>query len=283
MIKRLFIAYAVFFSSLSMAEELPDVIGEVYSLDGKQALYTEQHYYSDDGERHRVVYLSLDGQAFAHKEVDYRSGKLTPVFRQEDTRTSEVIEVKWEGEQLSISYLSDDNSAQQQKVIKAKSPLVIDAGFDNFIRENWALLSRGEKLQFHFPAPTRLRLVNLIVEGKQCSYVATSQRCFSINAANWLVKLLVDPIELGYDNTNQQLMRFRGLANINDENGKGIKVDIRYHYPKAADCSDNTSACMEVSGYGSPTPAERRMTSPRPKVNGGTVANASQHSPCYLW
>ncbi len=42
--------------------------------------------------------------------------------------------------------------------------------------------------------------------------------------------MLADPIELGYDLSEKHLIRYRGLANIEDENGDGLDVDIRYYY-----------------------------------------------------
>jgi hypothetical protein len=237
--------------SMSWAESFPDAIGKAYSFDGKKALYEERHFYSENGRSHKVLYLSVDGEQFAHKELDYQTGRSTPVFRQEDTRYSQTIEVKWVGEQLSISYFSKKDGPERQKLIDVKDPLVIDAGFDQFIRENWDGLLQGDRLGFHFPAPSRLTLVSLVVENKRCSYSTDVDHCFYINASNWIFKLLVDPIELGYDKNSQRLKRFRGIANIQDENGEGLKVDIHYHYPKNCEKSD-PSDCKEVNGNDGP-------------------------------
>ena len=46
--------------------------------------------------------------------------------------------------------------------------------------------------------------------------------------------MLASPIELGYDSTLMRLSRYRGLSNINDDNGDGLVVDIKYQYQEAA-------------------------------------------------
>jgi hypothetical protein len=47
---------------------------------------------------------------------------------------------------------------------------------------------------------------------------------------NWLLRMLVAPIELGYDARLKRLTRYRGLSNIGDGQGNGLVVDIRYNY-----------------------------------------------------
>jgi hypothetical protein len=42
--------------------------------------------------------------------------------------------------------------------------------------------------------------------------------------------MLASPIELGYDSTLMRLNRYRGLSNINDDNGDSLVVDIKYQY-----------------------------------------------------
>jgi hypothetical protein len=47
---------------------------------------------------------------------------------------------------------------------------------------------------------------------------------------NWLLRMLVAPIELGYDAKLKRLTRYRWLSNIGDGKGEGLVVDIRYNY-----------------------------------------------------
>lgn len=39
------------------------------------------------------------------------------------------------------------------------------------------------------------------------------------------------PIDLEYDRDSSRLLRFTGLGQLRDDQGKGQKVDIHYRYP----------------------------------------------------
>lgn len=205
------------------------VVGDAYDMAGEQLLYQEYHYYSADNLDHKVVYKDAEQQDIAVKTVDYRSGTTTPAFRQQSWNYPEDITVELIDGQLLIRYAVGDEAVRQER-LDPKQPLVIDAGFDYYVRNNWAALTRDEALSFFFPAVTRQSLIKLKIKQTACSYATETDVCFVINSANWLISLLLDPIELGYGKNSRQLNRFRGLANLTDSRGEGLKVDIRYTY-----------------------------------------------------
>ncbi len=216
------------FSSAVYAEKLM-VIGDAYALGGDELLYREFHYYSEDGMDHRVVYMTPDNAKMAEKSLNYRPGKSTPEVKQQAWIYPETIQIAWNADQLSLAY-SDKESEESKATLDANWPLVIDAGFDNYVRENWPSLLTGASLEFYFPAPTRMSLVNLRIKQKLCGAERQNDVCFSVNSSNWFIRLLLDPIELSYDKDTQQLSRFKGLGNMMDKEGNGLKVDIRYRY-----------------------------------------------------
>ncbi|MGK0500551.1 MAG: hypothetical protein ACJAYG_002204 [Oceanicoccus sp.] len=217
----------------SMSDTLA-IVGDAYSLGEEQLLYRELHFHSDDGLDHRIDYLLPDDSLMARKTLDYRSGRATPAYSQRSNNYPKTIDISWQQDQLLMSYASSGNPAEE-KTLLIDQPLVIDAGFDHFVREHWADLIAGESLDFYFPAPSRLSLVELRATRSNCSYTTTTEACFKINSSNWLIRLLLDPIELGYNIDSKQLTRFRGLANMTDIDGNSLKVDIRYRYANAGE------------------------------------------------
>lgn len=220
---------ALTFSSLIAADDSTpmthlqsvDAIGEAYDLQTQEKLYSEYHDYQ--GEQHRVIYLDPEGDIIADKQIDYSNGLATPNFTKV-IRGSDQVAIDWKNEKISIT-----KNPGKQKIIKAKTPLVIDAGFDHYVRQNWDKLIAGEKLSFYFPLPNRQTLAKLQIAKSTCTYTSSDQ-CFELNVSNWLLKMLIAPIELGYQPQTQKLMRYRGLSNISDEQGNGFVVDIHYRY-----------------------------------------------------
>jgi hypothetical protein len=151
-----------------------------------------------------------------------------------------------EGERQEIIITATDaNRPDQPRVASVKPgatlPVVIDAGFDAFVRENWRSLVAGESMQFQFPFAARESLVELSIASASCSYATETDQCFSLQLNNWLLNLLADPIELGYDAKLQRLARFRGISNISNDEGEALAVDIHYRYDDvvALDCAIN--------------------------------------------
>lgn len=207
-----------------------DVVGEAFDLAQGDLLYRELHYYSPDKLDHHVEYVDADGNDIAVKDVNYRRSFLAPEFRQKNFRYSEFMAVEWLDEKLLIRYGNGPSDKAEKKVLFPDFPLVIDAGFDYFIRENWNSLLEGERIEFRYAAPSRLSLVDLVVESTPCDNSDNDMACFQISSPNWLIRLFLKSIELTYSVADQRLSRFSGLASMTDQYGDGLEVNIVYRY-----------------------------------------------------
>jgi hypothetical protein len=147
--------------------------------------------------------------------------------------SQESIEVELKQDELTMT-VKDTNTTEPGKVISTRPspnlPVVIDAGFDTFVTTNWDSLLAGNNKSFQFPFAARESLVKLRIKPMSCTYDSEADQCFSLEMNNWFLRMLVDPIELGYDAKLKRLTRYRGLSNIGDGNGNGLVVDIRYNY-----------------------------------------------------
>ena len=81
-----------------------------------------------------------------------------------------------------------------------------------------ALLA-GQGMRFQFPFAARESLFALRISSSHCSYDSGADQCFRLELDNWILRALLDPIELGYDASLKRLARYRGLSNIGDANG----------------------------------------------------------------
>ena len=209
------------------------VIGEAFDLDSSVPLYTETHCVSDNALKHDVLYRDMAKELIAHKALNYSTGPLTPSFVQHNFYSQEVIAVELIQDQLIMTVEAAGNPEPQEflfPVSQASMPIVIDAGFDNFVTQNWNALVDGQSKEFQFPFAARESLVDLRIKATRCSYNSKTDQCFILRLDNWLIGRLVSSIELGYDPVLKRLTRFRGLSNIGDAKGAGQSVDIRYRY-----------------------------------------------------
>lgn len=226
------------FPAISHSGELlyEQVIGNATDLQSAKSLYKEVHCGAANELASDVYYQSSDGVLIAHKALDYESGRTTPSFIQTDALNQEKVDVKFDQMTLTMSMVNRDGKESYQKYqvsALGETPVVIDAGFDIFIQDNWQTLMSDKTIEFQFPLVSRNQLIALRLKKSPCQYETNTDQCFALEPANWLFRMLASPIELGYDSTLMRLNRYRGLSNINDVNGAGLVVDIKYQYQQA--------------------------------------------------
>ena len=265
MIKRLIMMLAAWSCSpgLVAAEQhttaMPDgerntleFVGEAYDYHNpQQLLYREYHalQLNDNGSpAHRQVdYYSPQGELIASKINHYGHHKTLnptthipasqPGFMLEDYRNhySESAEHSRDGVRLTLK----ENGSQAQTLLNNSDyPLVIDAGFDEFIRHHWPELTQGDTLSFSFASAARQTSINFDIRARNPS--ADEPLLLIMTPRSTLLSWLLDPIQLEYQRNNRQLIRYRGLSNLPDSDGDGQQVDIRYRYFHKDSASVNT-------------------------------------------
>ena len=214
----------------ALADSPPRLVGEAFSMSSGELLYREFHSFSQDRLDHHVSYRTADDKPLAEKVIDYRFGESSPAFTQTSFDNRSLVAINWDNSDLVMRYQAGAKPEKNYRV-KTRQPLVIDAGFNNFVRKNWQRLLAGESVKLYYAAANRDQLLKLRIKISDCFYPGATDVCFSINSANALLRLLVPDIELGYNQQTRQLSRFRGAGNILDKEGKALKVDIHYEYP----------------------------------------------------
>jgi len=221
------------------------IIGEAKSMQTENLLYCEYHFTGGEmpssrgSETHKFIkYYDPNDQLIADKSIDYASGLLSPSVTQNDYRHGEMRIVKQrDTSRFSMSYRKPNVEEKPQSVmVKASPSLVIDAGFDDAIRQSWDRLMAGEKTVFSFASPVHARTVGLRVkktDRKDCGnvdYQKESQVCYRIGAASTVLSMFFKPLALVYDKDTQRLVRFAGQVNITTIAGKTQSAVINYRY-----------------------------------------------------
>lgn len=226
-----------FTPTIGQAQTMLDYIGEAYDLEQPDTLlYREQHRLiqqrDDQGNRipltRQVDYFSADGELIAEKTNDYRNTITQPDFILRDLRHnySEQSEKVANGWRLT---LQENGTTTRQIVDDFDYELVIDAGFDDFIRNHWQALLQGETVPFSFASVARQTTVNFEVKASNPQRLQQPLK-ITMTLGSALLSWLLDPIKLEYQRSSQRLLRYQGLSNIQDNNQQGQQVDIRYRY-----------------------------------------------------
>ena len=235
-IKYLLSSLMLLLSCSSVASNILQFEGKAYNPETSQLIYTEKHRITldDNGEYVEgvVEYVNAEGDVFAAKNISYDASPVAPSFTFYDYRTNHQVEVGRDNQKISL--LSKQGSDEKRDLvdISSEEKVVVDAGFDRFIYYNWDKLIDQKGASFAFLAISRAMLVDLDInetskDGETITY--------KVQPSNFILSLLVDPIELTYDAKTQRLLRFEGLTNIpkslngsvQDENYVAV---IQYHY-----------------------------------------------------
>lgn len=219
------------FCQLALADTaFTRVVGKAYDVKTGALLYRETHTLGKDGMR-KVEYSEPDGEVFGHKDIDFTTSKIAPSFTQENDRNGEKIKVDANSKNITIHYQANREAKDKVAKLTYEQGMIIDAGFDAFIKEYWNSLINDTKMDVKFIVPSRQTAVDFVVARSLCKPgTAQGAQCFSMTPQAWWVKLLVDPIVVAYDPTNKRLLRFTGRGNVCNKNGDYPSVDIQYQY-----------------------------------------------------
>lgn len=176
-------------------------------------LYREQHLLQRDGERplqRLVLYRCADGRAFARKTVHYDGPPQAPQFELDDARFGYR-----EGYRDGRGFARRQAGARERDAaIDADDALVVDAGFDEYVRARWPRLVAGETLRLDFLVPSRLSRYGFKLRHVRDETVfGEPARVFRLGLSG-LLGWLAEPIEVSYRERDRRLLRFEGMSNI---------------------------------------------------------------------
>lgn len=207
------------------------IVGAAKKPQSDIALYCELHYQNADNPTSWLVEYWQGNQVLANKYLDYTSGETSPAVKQEDFRSGEqriaVLDGGW-----SLEFIESEGIASESKNIGDFESIVIDAGFDAYVREHWPILTSGKRLKFEFASIPHLRSLKLKAEKtstSRCVNASAEDICIAVGAANRLLSLFVGKLYLTYD-SQQRLKVFSGVVNIDGDDGKSQEANIFYTY-----------------------------------------------------
>ncbi len=181
------------------------------------------------------TYFSIDGkEKLGFRKVVFKENRYAPNFVYQNLRTNSMEILTTNGNLAEIHYKKDAKSTPVKKTIKVPSPMVADAGLVELIRDHWGNLKAGKREKINMVITSRLNYYEFeIYDVTLDAEKKAGQTRIVFISPHWIVRNVVDPIYLIFDNSTKQLLRFEGATALSDEKGElYMNAIITYHFDK---------------------------------------------------
>lgn len=203
--------------------------GQAFSTADGHLLYRESHWlYREQGAPAQLVlYRCPDGRPFARKQIRDTGRAQAPNFELDDGRSGYREGVRGRGDTRQVFVRAGGNAKTRSAPLADSPELVVDGGFDAYVREHWESLGRDDGT-IRFVIPSRLKALSFKVTRQPDSTVdGRPVRMFRLSLDSW-IGFALPHIDVAYDTRTRQLLRFRGLSNIRGEHGDNVRAEIRF-------------------------------------------------------
>jgi len=214
--------------------------GAAVSLRDGSPAYTERHFVLREpaGPVERLVlYLCPDGEAFARKRVRYADSPFAPAFELHDGRDGYREGARRQDDTLWL-FSRTPGGREREGRVALDPELVADAGFDEFVRRHWDRLVEGERLALRFALPARGEAYRFRVQ----RVPGTADELRVRLQLRGVLSLFADGIDVAYDLHDRRLLRYEGLSNLRDDEGRQAAVRIDFPEPARPAGEDRVEA-----------------------------------------
>ncbi|MEP6880735.1 MAG: hypothetical protein ABI866_02015 [Dokdonella sp.] len=205
-------------------------VGTAYDAQGRE-LYTESHWTSGQpGKEERLILFQCpDGKAFARKHVEDAGHAQTPLFELDDSRVGyrEGVRLAANGAR-EVFVRRNATQSEQTASLESVPGLVVDAGFDRFVLDNWDALVSGQNQKVEFLLPSKLRTYTFELSPTGTDEIdGTPVQRFRLELDAWF-GFALPPIDMAYSRDSKSIREYTGVSNIRDNDGKNLKVRIEF-------------------------------------------------------
>jgi hypothetical protein len=218
---------ALLISWAPAAETTDNYIGYAYN-ETEHLLYTEE--FTDrfiDGKHFETLtdYFDPSHKKIAQRVLDFRKSKYAPDFTTEDLRSGYMEGAEIVGDKIKLFNRKSKNLEVNEKLMSIPSPVVVDGGFNQFIKANWATLEKGEIITFHFAIPARLDYFTLRAVKVESTETEMKIR---VEPDKAVLRWIAEPIIVNYSKDTRRIMSYQGQSNISDEKGNSFVMKLVY-------------------------------------------------------
>jgi len=113
------------------------------------------------------------------------------------------------------------------KTFFVPQPIVIDGGFNNYVKQNWEQLLKGNIITFNFVSPSKMDYFTMRISKKaEITLENKKATLVHLEIDNMILRWLIQPIKIVYDNQTRRIIKYEGIANLSDRDGKNETVNL---------------------------------------------------------
>ena len=206
-------------------------IGYAYDKQTGEMLYSETHQEVVRNGRiveNKVIYKDRRGKVFAEKHIDFGRSPTMPDFYLVNVDNGHLEGVRGNDGHLLVHFRSESGANVREASVAMPENGIIDAGFDRFIEQNWSSLVRGDVLEREFLIPSQLDFYTFEISTAETR--PPGEVVFRLQIKSMLLQMFVAPVLVHYDAESRTLLRYEGVSNIRD--GEGRNYDVRIVFPQ---------------------------------------------------
>jgi hypothetical protein len=213
---------------LSAEGSVSHAVGIARDASSLRVSYIEHHQGLPSGAQ-RIDYYRADLTPIAYKLLAYPGKPQHPSIEQENFAL---------GTKSRVSPSTDDIKMWRSEAgevtstsLPASDGLIVDAGFDAFIKANWgSLLDKpARRVEFVAAGSARTLKMRLNVEESDESGLVK----FSITPSSWLVRMFLPSLSFFYDQ-RRSLQRYEGYSNFVPPDSDSQQVVVEFTYYETA-------------------------------------------------
>jgi len=185
--------------------------------------YVEHHQYLPSGD-HLVKYFDASGKLLATKAMTYPGLPQHPEIAQTDFTRDTTVQTS--NSDQNIEMVRTTAGKTERFAFPIEPEIIVDAGFDSFIRANWKNFREGEAQVYRLAVAGQENLLKVQITKQAASGDSFP---FTIKPNNFFIRLLVPQMRVVYD-SERRLSAYEGLTNLNIAEGKDRKIAIKFNH-----------------------------------------------------
>lgn len=205
-----------------------------YDIKTGERIYSENHseVWQNGKHSYSVVHYKDTAEKTIVKKIIYFSRSRTATtYKMEDLRTGLVEGVSRAGNGFKLYFKKNKNDEMKSAVKTIPAPVVVDGGFDYFVRDNFDTLMAGRTLTGNFTVAHRLDYFPCrILKVKEGTSNGRKTVTFRMEPVNIVIRTLAEPIYITYYTEAKRLFVYQGASNLEGPDGKNYRVRIVFGY-----------------------------------------------------